>query len=62
MAEHLFLKLVVTDPLHRYSTENSLKHPFITRIKLDDIPMTYLESCNQRSIKIKFKEVDIFYM
>ena len=60
MAEHLFIKLVKTDPSQRYSSENCLKHPFITRMKFDDIPMTYLESCKHRSIKIKFKEVKFY--
>jgi len=60
MAYNLFLKLVYIEPSHRYSSQEALKHPFITRKIFDPIPLTYLDSLKCKSIKMKMKEVYYF--
>ena len=59
MAYNLFLKLVYIEPSHRYSSEEALKHPFITRKMFDPVPLTYLDSLKFRSIREKLKEVKL---
>lgn len=59
MAKNFFEKLVEVNPSHRYTAENALNHPFITRKKFDQIPVTYLEIWKHKSIKSKFQEVVI---
>lgn len=58
MAISFFNKLVEVDPSHRYTANNALKHPFITRKKFDIIPLTYLEIWKYKSIKTKCQEVN----
>ncbi|CAK60576.1 unnamed protein product (macronuclear) [Paramecium tetraurelia] len=43
MAKHLFLKCVSMDPIHRYSANQILQHPWITNSKTDPIPLTLPE-------------------
>ncbi|CAD8076522.1 unnamed protein product [Paramecium sonneborni] len=43
MAKHLFLKCVSLDPIHRYSANQILQHPWITNSKTDPIPLTLPE-------------------
>ena len=57
MAKSFFSKLVEVDPSHRYTANNALKHPFITRKRFDKIPLTYLEIWKYKSIKNKCQEV-----
>ena len=57
MAKNFFGKLVEVDPSHRYTAVNALKHPFITRKKFDQIPLTYLEIWKHKSIRTKCQEV-----
>jgi hypothetical protein len=59
MSKSLFLKLVEVNPKHRYTGNEALRHPFITRRIYDDIPLTFIESWNKREVKDKFKEVNI---
>jgi serine/threonine protein kinase len=56
MAKNFFGKLVEVDPSHRYTAGNALNHPFITRKKFDQVPLTYLEIWKHKSIKIKCQE------
>ena len=57
MAEHLFLKLVEVYHLQRYTAEEALKHPFITRNHLDLVPLTYLDNINLKDSHKKMKSV-----
>ena len=57
MAKSFFCKLVEVDPSHRYTAINALKHPYITRKKFDQIPLTYLEIWKHKCIKTKYQEV-----
>ncbi|CAD8138570.1 unnamed protein product [Paramecium pentaurelia] len=43
LAKHLFLKCVSLDPIHRYSANQILQHPWITNSKTDPIPLTLPE-------------------
>ncbi|CAD8054305.1 unnamed protein product [Paramecium sonneborni] len=43
MAKHLFLKCVSLDPIHRYSANQILQHPWITNSMTDPIPLTLPE-------------------
>lgn len=57
MAKSFFFKLVEVDPSHRYTAINALKHPYITRKKFDQIPLTYLEIWKHKCIRTKYQEV-----
>ena len=43
MAKHLILKLLEPNPSWRYTGVQSMKHPWITRNKEDEIPLTFNE-------------------
>ena len=52
LARNLFLKLCKFEPMNRYEPYKALNHPWITRSKKSQIPMTILEEYN-KSEKIK---------
>lgn len=58
MASHLLGKLLEINSSKRYTADNILKHPWITRNKLDSIPKTYLETMKERTIKNKMLNVN----
>ena len=55
LARNLFLKLCKYDPNFRYEPFKALKHPWITRSKYSEIPMTILEEYNKIDKIINFK-------
>ena len=55
LARNLFLKLCKYDPNFRYEPFKALKHPWITRSKSSEIPMTVLEEYNKIDKIINFK-------
>jgi serine/threonine protein kinase len=55
LARNLFLKLCKYDPNFRYEPFKALKHPWITRSKSSEIPMTILEEYNKIDKIINFK-------
>ena len=60
MAKHLILKLLETNPSWRYTGLQAIKHPWITRNKEDEIPLTF----NELLIKSNYKKIlkDLFNM
>jgi len=58
MAKHLILKLLEPNPSWRYTGVQALKHPWITRNKNDDVPLTFNEilakSNNKKILKDLF--------
>lgn len=76
MAHLLLLKLLEPNTSKRYTADKVLKHPWITRNPIDDIPKTYLETMRIRTLKnkiinvidislsnilLKFRSLDVFY-
>ena len=55
LARNLFLKLCKYDPNFRYEPFKALKHPWITRSKYSEIPLTILEEYNKIDKIINFK-------
>ena len=51
MAKHLMHKLCEPNPSWRYSANNAIKHPWITRNPNDDIPLTFNEILNRNNNK-----------
>lgn len=56
LAKNLFLKLVKTDPSERYTAQEALKHPWITRIP-NEIPLTYYENISYEQSRSKLLNV-----
>jgi len=62
MGKHLIKNLLNFTPNKRYSADVVLKHPWITRNSLDDIPLTYLEIWKKRDIrKSALQVITIYY-
>lgn len=59
MAHFLLLKLLEPNTSKRYTADNVLKHPWITRNLMDEIPKTYLETMRIRTLKNKMVNVKI---
>jgi len=57
MALLLLLKLLEPNTSKRYTADKVLKHPWITRNPIDDIPKTYLETMRIRTLKNKLINV-----
>jgi hypothetical protein len=57
LARNLFLKLCKYDPNFRYGPFKALKHPWITRSKSSEIPLTILEEYNKNDKIINFKSM-----
>lgn len=57
LARNLFLNLCQFDSIMRYATFEALKHPWITRNSLDQIPLTILQKYNRKKLVKSFKEV-----
>ena len=51
MAKHLILKLLEPNPCWRYTASQALKHPWITRNKNDEVPLTFNEILNKTNIQ-----------
>ena len=43
MAQNFFLKMVANQPSERYTADQALRHPWITRNECDDIPFSFGE-------------------
>lgn len=56
LAQSLFLKLVKTSPLERYSAKEALQHPWITRTP-GIIPLSYTDSMSYGHAKEKLCKV-----
>ncbi|CAG9328796.1 unnamed protein product [Blepharisma stoltei] len=54
-AKHLFLKLTHVNPLQRYTAEQALRHPWVTREADKKPPLTYLERITQFNDKLKLR-------
>jgi hypothetical protein len=57
MANLLLQKLLEPNTSKRYTADNVLKHPWITRNPMDEIPKTYLETMRIRTLKNKMINV-----
>lgn len=57
MANALLLKLLEPNTSKRYTADKVLKHPWITRNPMDQIPKTYLETMRIRTLKNKMINV-----
>jgi len=51
MAKHLILKLLEPNPSWRYNASQAIKHPWITRNKYDEIPLTFNEILHKSNMK-----------
>lgn len=56
MAKSLLHKLLEVNPSRRYTVDKALNHPWITREKFNNIPVTYFEAWRIASFKRKFKQ------
>lgn len=57
MAQDLFRRLTRSDPLERYSADQALRHPWITRQTSVSPPMTYIEKLNYFNNKVKIRVI-----
>lgn len=57
MAKLLLQKLLEPNTSQRYTADKVLKHPWITRNPMDEIPKTYLETMRIRTLKNKMINV-----
>ena len=57
LAKNLFLKLVSTDPLERYTAEQAANHPWLTGEKDAEIPFTAHERMTYFNIEQNFARV-----
>jgi len=51
MGKHLINNLLDFMPNKRYSADVVLKHPWITRNSLDEIPLTYIEVWKRNDVR-----------
>ena len=51
MAKHLILKLLEPNPSWRYNGSQAIKHPWITRNKEDEVPLTFNEILSKSNNK-----------
>ena len=51
MAKHLIFKLLEPNPSWRYTASQALKHPWITRNKNDEVPLTFNEILNKTNMQ-----------
>jgi serine/threonine protein kinase len=51
MAKHLILKLLEPNPSWRYNAAQAYKHPWITRDKNDEVPVTFNEILHKSGMK-----------
>jgi len=51
MAKHLIFKLLEPNPSWRYNASQAIKHPWITRNKNDEVPLTFNEILHKNNIK-----------
>ena len=51
MAKHLILKLLEPNPSWRYNASQAIKHPWITRNKYDEVPLTFNEILHKSNMK-----------
>jgi len=51
MAKNLIFKLLEPNPSWRYNAAQAIKHPWITRNKNDEIPLTFNEILNKSNMK-----------
>ena len=56
LAKSLFLNMVKTEPIERYTAKEALSHPWITR-HIDPIPMVLAETIALEQAKKKIKNV-----
>ena len=57
MAQDLFKRLTRNDPLERYTADQALRHPWITRHSSETPPLTYLEKLNYFNNKLKIRRI-----
>ena len=51
MAKHLIFKLLEPNPSWRYNASQAIKHPWITRNKNDEVPLTFNEILHKNNMK-----------
>ena len=51
MAKHLIFKLLDPNPSWRYNASQAIKHPWITRNKYDEVPLTFNEILHKSNMK-----------
>ena len=59
LAKDLFLKLMEINPTKRYTANEALHHPWITRVP-NDIPISRSDIFKYENAKVKLKEVLCF--
>ena len=57
MAKHLILKLLEPNPSWRYTGAQAIKHPWITRNKEDEIPLTFNEILTKSNNKKMLRDL-----
>jgi serine/threonine protein kinase len=61
LAKDLIKKMTDYSPFYRYSIDQALKHPWITRNNDDKIPLTYLEMIEHADCHDKLKLVKFYF-
>ena len=51
MAKHLIFKLLEPNPSWRYNASQAIKHPWISRNKYDEVPLTFNEILHKSNMK-----------
>lgn len=59
IAQNFFLKLMHNDPVVRYTAEDALKHPWITRKFDEGIPLSAHETMASFSVEQSFSRVKL---
>ena len=57
LARNLFLKLCKFETMNRYEPFKALNHPWITRSKKSQIPMTIIEEYNKSEEEKNYKNI-----
>ena len=59
LARHLFVKITKLAPVERYSAEQALQHPWVTRIESSPKPMTFLDKLRKLNCESKLKKLSM---
>jgi len=60
MAKNFYSQLCDIIPNQRYAADKALKHPWITRKKFDNIPVSYLEGWKHREDQRNMQKVIVY--
>jgi serine/threonine protein kinase len=59
LARHLFVKITKMAPVERYSAEQALQHPWVTRLESSPKPMTFLDKLRKLNCESKLKKLSM---